>query len=292
MRPPRAGSTCPGTCFPNTPRCKRACMRSSTLPPPRAPPRRAGPRTCADGNARVHATGRQRGAAPVSARMAVGAPYRRGGRAGRLSGPAGRQRAAAVVPAASSPALLEGPGSLLARAFRPRARGRAAALRLPALRRRPAPLHRRDLRSLRDAHAPVQGRAPLSPQLRARQAPRARGADQPAHPLSAPHEAGAPLMSKATTLTELIESNHAFLRSITYHAAEDDAREVSFGELYERALGILYHLQRLGARRGDKLILFLGNNEQFIDVFWAAILGAIIPVPVALGISDEHRPKR
>jgi len=68
-----------------------------------------------------------------------------------------------------------------------------------------------------------------------------RGADQPAHPLSAPHEAGTPLMSKATTLTELIESNHAFPRSITYHAAEDDAREVSFGELYERALGILYH---------------------------------------------------
>src|SRR4029077_18257557 len=68
-------------------------------------------------------------------------------------------------------------------------------------------------------------------------------------------------------------------------------REVSFAELYERALGILYHLQRMGARRGDKLILFLGNNEQFIDVFWAAVLGGIVPVPVALGISDEHRHK-
>ena len=68
-------------------------------------------------------------------------------------------------------------------------------------------------------------------------------------------------MSTVTTLTELIESNHAVPRSITYHAGEDDAREVSFGELYQRALGILYHLQRLGARRGDTLILFLGNNE-------------------------------
>jgi len=98
-------------------------------------------------------------------------------------------------------------------------------------------------------------------------------------------------MLAATTLTEVIESNRAFRRSITYHEAEDEAREVSFGELYERALGILYHLQRIGARRGDKLILFLGNNEQFIDVFWAAILGGIVPVPVALGISDEHRHK-
>jgi acyl-CoA synthetase (AMP-forming)/AMP-acid ligase II/acyl carrier protein len=95
----------------------------------------------------------------------------------------------------------------------------------------------------------------------------------------------------ATTLTEVIERNRTFPRHLTYLEADNDSREVSFGELYERALGILYHLQRLGARRGDKLILFLGDNEQFIDAFWAAILGGIVPVPVALGISDEHRHK-
>jgi acyl-CoA synthetase (AMP-forming)/AMP-acid ligase II/acyl carrier protein len=98
-------------------------------------------------------------------------------------------------------------------------------------------------------------------------------------------------MFKATTLTELIERNRNFPRSITYLEGENDTRDVSFGELYERALGILFHLQRIGARRGDKLILFLSNNEQFIDVFWAAILGGLIPVPIALGISDEHRHK-
>jgi acyl-CoA synthetase (AMP-forming)/AMP-acid ligase II/aryl carrier-like protein len=98
-------------------------------------------------------------------------------------------------------------------------------------------------------------------------------------------------MLKATTLTELIESNRNVPRSITYLEGENDSREVTFGELYERAVGILYHLQRIGARRGDKLILLLANNEQFIDAFWAAILGGIIPVPVAPGISDEHRHK-
>ena len=98
-------------------------------------------------------------------------------------------------------------------------------------------------------------------------------------------------MIKAATLTEVLEANRAFPRGITYLEGENESRSVSSGELYERALGILHHLQRLGARRGDKLILFLGNNEQFIDVFWAAILGGIVPVPVALGISDEHRHK-
>jgi len=95
----------------------------------------------------------------------------------------------------------------------------------------------------------------------------------------------------AATLSELFERNRRLARQITYHESENDARTVGYEELHERALGILYHLQRLGARRGDKLILFLGNNEQFIDAFWAAILGGIVPVPVALGISDEHRHK-
>ena len=98
-------------------------------------------------------------------------------------------------------------------------------------------------------------------------------------------------MINATTLTELIERNRTLERSITYLDGEHDERAITYGELYQRALGILHHLQRLGAMRGDKLILFLGNNEQFIDAFWAAILGGIVPVPVALGISDEHRHK-
>jgi acyl-CoA synthetase (AMP-forming)/AMP-acid ligase II/acyl carrier protein len=98
-------------------------------------------------------------------------------------------------------------------------------------------------------------------------------------------------MLNATTLIEVLEQNRAFPRSITYIEGENESHSVASEELYERALGILYHLQRLGARRGDKLILFLANNEQFIDVFWAAILGGLVPVPVALGISDEHRHK-
>jgi len=98
-------------------------------------------------------------------------------------------------------------------------------------------------------------------------------------------------MPNPTTLTEVLEQNRAFPRSITYVEGENETRSVSSEELYERALGILWHLQRLGARRGDKLILFLGNNEQFVDVFWAAILGGLVPVPVAIGISDEHRHK-
>jgi len=98
-------------------------------------------------------------------------------------------------------------------------------------------------------------------------------------------------MFNASTLTELIEGNRKTSRRIHYIDGEQSERSISYGELYERALGILHHLQRLGIQRGDQLILFLGDNEPFIDAYWAAILGGIVPVPVALGISDEHRHK-
>lgn len=98
-------------------------------------------------------------------------------------------------------------------------------------------------------------------------------------------------MTQAQTLTELIVANREAARSITYLEGENQERVVSYGQLYERALGILHHLQALGARPGDKLILFLNNNEQFIDAYWASLLGGIVPVPVGVGISDEHRHK-
>jgi acyl-CoA synthetase (AMP-forming)/AMP-acid ligase II/aryl carrier-like protein len=94
-----------------------------------------------------------------------------------------------------------------------------------------------------------------------------------------------------TTLVEMLENNRSVDRAVTYIDGENSERRVSYADLYTRSLGILHHLQALGAQRGDKLIIFLNNNEQFIDGFWAAICGGVVPVPLAVGISDEHRHK-
>jgi acyl-CoA synthetase (AMP-forming)/AMP-acid ligase II len=94
-----------------------------------------------------------------------------------------------------------------------------------------------------------------------------------------------------TTLVELLENNRNVDRAVTYVDGENSERRVSYGDVYTRALGILHHLQAMGAVRGDKMIIFLNNNEQFLDGFWAAMCGGIVPVPLAVGISDEHRHK-
>jgi acyl-CoA synthetase (AMP-forming)/AMP-acid ligase II len=96
---------------------------------------------------------------------------------------------------------------------------------------------------------------------------------------------------KYATLNDMLEGNRGVDRDVTYVEGENVERRVSFGEVRARALGILHHLQAKGAERGDKMIIFLSNNEQFLDAFWAAIAGGIVPVPLAVGISDEHRHK-
>src|SRR6266849_8181949 len=93
------------------------------------------------------------------------------------------------------------------------------------------------------------------------------------------------------TLVDILENNRGVDRAVTYVDGENSERRVPFGDLHSRALGILYHLQAMGAQHGDKMIIFLNNNEQFLDGFWAAMCGGIVPVPLAVGISDEHRHK-
>jgi acyl-CoA synthetase (AMP-forming)/AMP-acid ligase II/acyl carrier protein len=93
------------------------------------------------------------------------------------------------------------------------------------------------------------------------------------------------------TLVEMLEANRSVDRSVTYIGGENTERRILYKDVHARALGILYHLQAAGARRGDKMIIFLNNNEQFLDGFWAGVCGGIAPVPLAVGISDEHRLK-
>jgi acyl-CoA synthetase (AMP-forming)/AMP-acid ligase II len=100
------------------------------------------------------------------------------------------------------------------------------------------------------------------------------------------------VLSSYTTYVDVLEANRGVAdRFVTYVEGENNERRVPYKDVYTRALGILFHLQSAGARRGDKMIIFLNNNEQFLDGWWAAVSGGIIPVPLAVGISDEHRHK-
>ncbi|MDP9122409.1 MAG: AMP-binding protein [Acidobacteriota bacterium] len=63
---------------------------------------------------------------------------------------------------------------------------------------------------------------------------------------------------------------------------QDCFREVSYGELFERARQIAVELAVRGLWRGDRIAFFLGNRVEFVTAYLAAIkLGAVM-VPINL----------
>ena len=90
------------------------------------------------------------------------------------------------------------------------------------------------------------------------------------------------------TLSEMLPADAREDRQITFIEGESEQRTMSFRRLRQRAVGTLGALQRAGLKAGDPLILYVTDNERFVELFWACMLGGIVAVPLAPGIADEH----
>ncbi len=93
------------------------------------------------------------------------------------------------------------------------------------------------------------------------------------------------------TLIDLLADARDKNRQIRFIDGEQEESIVTFAELWERSVALLGELQTRGMGPGDELVIFSKSNENFVIAYWAAVLGGIIPVPIAVGISDEHRHK-
>ncbi|CAH8243389.1 non-ribosomal peptide synthetase [Paenibacillus melissococcoides] len=78
---------------------------------------------------------------------------------------------------------------------------------------------------------------------------------------------------------------------ITYISGRDREYTVTYAELLNRALHVLNLLRSKGIKTGEELLMQVEDNDMFITVFWACILGGIIPVPVTVGHNNEHKLK-
>jgi len=93
------------------------------------------------------------------------------------------------------------------------------------------------------------------------------------------------------TLTDLFTDVKDRDREIRFIDGDKDESALRFGELWDASLALLGSLQARGMKPGDELIVFSKSNQSFVIAFWAAVLGGLVPVPVAVGISDEHKQK-
>jgi len=98
-------------------------------------------------------------------------------------------------------------------------------------------------------------------------------------------------MKLYANMTHILRDAREQQREIRFIDGHKDESVLSFASLWDRSVALLGALQEQGMQAGDELVIFTRSNKDFVIAFWAAILGGIVPVPVAVGISDEHRFK-
>lgn len=63
---------------------------------------------------------------------------------------------------------------------------------------------------------------------------------------------------------------------------------VSYSETYRRALRMLNFLQGQNMGKGSHLLFQIEDNETFVILIWACLLGGIVPVPCPCGYNEKH----
>ena len=103
---------------------------------------------------------------------------------------------------------------------------------------------------------------------------------------------GIPLVKRgdmpATLSAAFVATAQKFPNSgITYLNADGTTFHQSYRSLYQVALKILSALRQRNLQPQDKVIVQLERTQDFIESFWACILGGFVPVPLATAASSD-----
>jgi fengycin family lipopeptide synthetase D len=98
------------------------------------------------------------------------------------------------------------------------------------------------------------------------------------------------MKSEYSNLLDVIRDLRSSDRGITFISRHGEDF-LAYAQLFNQAMGLLKSLQSKGMKPNDELLFQLDDNRSFLVVFWACILGGIIPVPVTSGNNEEHRLK-
>jgi acyl-CoA synthetase (AMP-forming)/AMP-acid ligase II/3-oxoacyl-(acyl-carrier-protein) synthase/acyl carrier protein len=81
-------------------------------------------------------------------------------------------------------------------------------------------------------------------------------------------------------LRHLLETAARTTNGIVFVQSDDSDRVVPYADVLARASARLQELRANGLYAGDRVVLLVGDNEQFVISFWACVLGGIIPAPL------------
>ena len=99
------------------------------------------------------------------------------------------------------------------------------------------------------------------------------------------------MLTKYKTLVDLFCAQKKVPGSINFIDVDSSEKCISFSEFWILVIRCLGYLQSINIGPGDEIVICTKSNEKFLIAFWAAILGGIIPIPLAVGINKDHRKK-
>lgn len=82
-------------------------------------------------------------------------------------------------------------------------------------------------------------------------------------------------MDNYQSLNDILRSRLDNKKGIHHINSEQEEIFLTYCEFYQKASSILAQLQSWGMKPGDELVIALENNELFLEVFWACLLGKI-----------------
>ncbi|MGM9967374.1 MAG: AMP-binding protein [Rummeliibacillus sp.] len=80
-------------------------------------------------------------------------------------------------------------------------------------------------------------------------------------------------------------------KGIEFIDSEKRREFMSYKNIYETALSYLGALHEKGLKENDMLVFQFDDNKKFVLIFWACVLGRIIPVPLATVKAEEYFEK-
>ena len=99
------------------------------------------------------------------------------------------------------------------------------------------------------------------------------------------------MQKKYKTLNDLFHDQADKKGYIRFIEVKSIEYERQFNEFSDEVYKCLGFFQNHGIKIKDEVVINTKSNYKFLIAFWAAILGGMIPVPVAVGVGDEHKRK-
>ncbi|MEM8983256.1 MAG: non-ribosomal peptide synthetase [Pseudomonadota bacterium] len=98
-------------------------------------------------------------------------------------------------------------------------------------------------------------------------------------------------MTTHPDLGSLFRANWREDRHVHLVRGADDETTLSFSELGALAEQAALALTERGIEAGHELVICTRSNVTFLAGFWGAVLAGVVPVPIAVGKTDEQRQK-